>query len=74
MKWRDERHARLAAEADAREKQKKIEADAPKVEFADTLLKSEDCIKIDDLAKVLCDGKITIGPRRLFDLLRGRNI
>ena len=74
VKWRDERHARLAAEADAREKQKKIEADAPKVEFADTLLKSEDCIKIGDLAKVLCDGKINIGPKRLFDLLRGRNI
>lgn len=55
-------------------KDEQLSLQAPKVEFANTLLKSEDCIKVGDMAKVLCDDKINIGPRRLFDLLRGRSI
>lgn len=66
------RHEEMSATIS--EQGEQLALQAPKVEFADTLLKSEDCIKIGDLAKVLCDGKINIGPRRLFDLLRGRSI
>lgn len=58
-----ERTARLAAEA-------KIEADRPKVLFAESLQVSQDSILIGELAKVLKQNGIDIGQNRLFRLLR----
>lgn len=43
---------------------------APKVEFADKLLKSKANILIGDFAKVMCDEGYNIGEGRLFDWLR----
>jgi len=42
----------------------------PKVEFADKLLKSKDCILIRDYAKILFDENINIGEKRLYKWLR----
>lgn len=70
LKWRDERHARLAAEAEAREKQAKIEADAPKVLFADSVAASESTILVGELAKLMKQNGMDMGQNRLFDLLR----
>lgn len=66
VKWRDERHARLAAEEQAREKQKKIEADAPKVLFAAS--RSE--ILVGELAKLLRQNGVPVGQNRLFQRMR----
>lgn len=70
MKWRDERHARLAAEAEAREKQAKIEADAPKVLFADSVAASRSEILVGELAKMMKQNGLAIGQNRLFEILR----
>ena len=43
---------------------------APKVEFADKLLKSKANILIGDFAKVMCDEGYNIGEGRLFEWLR----
>ena len=66
VKWRDERHARLAAEEQAREKQKKIEADAPKVLFADSVAASRSEILVGELAKLLRQNGVPVGLRILF--------
>ena len=70
VKWRDERHARLAAEEQAREKQKKIEADAPKVLFADSVAASRSEILVGELAKLLRQNGVPIGQNRLFQRMR----
>lgn len=70
VKWRDERHARLAAEKQAREKQKKIEADAPKVLFADSVAASRSEILVGELAKLLRQNGVPIGQNRLFQRMR----
>ena len=70
VKWRDERHARLAAEEQAREKQKKIEADAPKVLFADSIAASRSEILVGELAKLLRQNGVPIGQNRLFQRMR----
>jgi anti-repressor protein len=51
-----------------------IEEQKPLVEFADKVTKSCDNILIRDMAKLLCDQKINIGEKRLYKLLRCRNI
>ena len=56
----------------ALEEQAKI--DAPKVQFADTVIKSEDNIKIREMAKLLVNDGVNIGQNRLFKLLREKNI
>lgn len=70
VKWRDERHARLAAEEEARARQQKIEADAPKVLFADSVAASKSEILVGELAKILKQNGIDMGQNRLFERLR----
>lgn len=59
---------RLALENDTLKLQ--VKEQAPKVEFADKLLKSKANIKIGDFAKVLCSDGFNIGEIRLFNWLR----
>lgn len=54
--------------------QQKIKEDAPKVLFADTVIKSSDNILMRDMAKLLCDNDINIGEKRLYKLLRDKGI
>lgn len=48
----------------------KIEADAPKVLFADSLLGSDHSILIGELAKILRQNGVQTGQNRLFDYMR----
>ncbi|MDR2152605.1 MAG: phage regulatory protein/antirepressor Ant [Helicobacteraceae bacterium] len=52
------------------EQKAKIEADKPRVEFANRLLKSEGSLSLRDYAKVLCAKGFSIGEKRLFEKLR----
>lgn len=61
--WKQEQQLRLAAES-------RIEADRPKVIFAEALETSKTSILIGELAKILKQNEISIGQNRLFDLLR----
>lgn len=70
VKWRDERHARLEAEALAQQRQEKIEADAPKVLFADSVAASKSEILVGELAKILKQNGVNMGQNRLFEQLR----
>lgn len=60
---KEERNARIEAQA-------KIEADKPKVLFADALQVSKDSILVADLAKLLRQNGIQTGEIRLFKWLR----
>ena len=60
---RDERAVRTALEG-------KVEQDAPKVLFADSVAASEQSILIGELAKILHQNGVDIGQNRLFDQLR----
>lgn len=62
---KEEREARQAAEA-------KIEADHPKVLFADAVSASKQSILIGELAKLLKQNGVDIGQQRLFEWLRNR--
>ena len=48
----------------------KIERDRPKVLFAETCLKSEDCILVRELAKIIKHDGIDIGEHKLYAWLR----
>lgn len=48
----------------------KIEADRPKVAFADAVSASEDCILIGELAKLICQSGVDMGQNRLFAWMR----
>lgn len=48
----------------------KIETDAPKVLFADSVAASHTSILVSELAKLLRQNGVSIGPNRLFDWLR----
>ena len=50
--------------------QKKIEADKPKVLFADAVTASKSSILVGELAKILKQNGIDIGQNRLFEWLR----
>ncbi|USG63977.1 phage antirepressor KilAC domain-containing protein [Brevibacillus ruminantium] len=50
--------------------EQKIEQDKPKLIFAEALETSEDTILIGDLAKLLKQNGVNIGPNRLFERLR----
>lgn len=74
---KDERQARLEAEqraaslaVDNEAKQRKIEADKPKVTFADAIVGSRSSCLIGQLAKVLTQNGYKIGQNRLFQWLR----
>lgn len=60
---KQEREQRIAAQA-------KIEADKPKVLFADAVCASHTSILVGDLAKILKQNGIDIGQNRLFSYLR----
>ena len=62
-RWIEEAQERLALQA-------KVEADAPKVLFADAVTTSKDSCLIGQLAKVLRQNGYNIGQNRLFDYLR----
>ncbi len=62
-KWKAEQTLRIAAE-------KKIEADKPKVLFADSVTASKSSILIGDLAKILKQNGYETGQKRLFAQLR----
>ena len=67
----------LQALQDAREKnaelEKKLEDAAPKVEFVEKCLKSEDTINVREFAKLMSDDQFLIGQNKLFKVLRGMN-
>ncbi|WP_289141560.1 phage antirepressor KilAC domain-containing protein [uncultured Brevibacillus sp.] len=50
--------------------EQKVEQDKPKVIFAESLQTSEDTILVGDLAKILKQNGVNIGPNRLFERLR----
>lgn len=62
-RWIEEAQERLALQA-------KVEADAPRVLFADAVATSKDSCLIGQLAKVLRQNGYNIGQNRLFDYLR----
>ena len=64
--WADEFEAKQKALA-------QIEQDKPKVEFANAVQASNDCIYIRELAKILQGNGIDIGEKRLYKWLRNNN-
>ena len=64
--YKDERAARRQLET-------KVEADAPKVLFADAVAASTTTVLVRDLAKILRQNGVKIGQNRLFDWLRENN-
>lgn len=70
VKWRDERKARLEAEAQARQHLEKIQQDAPKVLFASSVEASGTGILIGALAKILRQNGVEVGQNRLFERMR----
>lgn len=70
VKWRDERKARLEAEAQARQHLEKIQQDAPKVLFASSVEASSTGILIGALAKLLRQNGVAVGQNRLFERMR----
>jgi anti-repressor protein len=59
-------------ELENKTKEVKLVEQAPKVEFADKLLKSKCDILISDFAKVMADENLAIGSKRLFTYLRDK--
>lgn len=54
------------------EHKQKIEAQKPKVLFAESVETSHQSILIGDLAKLICQNGINIGQNRLFEILRNK--
>ena len=50
--------------------EQRIEDDKPKVQFAEAITESKDCVLVGELAKVLKANGFDCGSRRLFELLR----
>lgn len=61
--YAEEYNARMAAE-------KKLEEQAPKVLFADSVSDSPSCVLIGELAKILKQNGVPVGQNRLFQRLR----
>jgi len=68
IKRKDERIAALQRKSD--EQQIKIDGDAPKVNFANALTSSDDCILVRELAKLIKQNGVSIGGGRLWAWLR----
>lgn len=64
--WADELEAKQKALA-------QIEQDKPKVDFADAVTASKDCIYIRELAKILTQNGLPVGEKKLFKYLRENN-
>lgn len=56
------------------EQRKQLDEQQPRVEFADTVLKSCDNIYMNDMAKLLCHEGLNIGGKQLFSLLRDNGV
>lgn len=57
-------------EIENQQKEKIIEEQKPKVDFADQVSSSDNCIDMKTMAKIICDKGIEIGRNRLFRFLR----
>jgi len=68
---RDERNARIEAQAKVVEAENQIKEDAPKVDFYNTVTESEDLIDMSSVAKLL---DIGIGRNKLFEFLRHKKV
>lgn len=65
----------LKAEQDKNQKlNAQLEAQKPKVAFAEMALKSKDNVLIRQMAKLLCDNGVKIGEKRLYALLREKKV
>lgn len=65
----------LKAEQDKNQKlNAQLEAQKPKVAFANMAVKSKDNVLIRQMAKLLCDNGMNIGEKRLFALLREKKV
>lgn len=67
---KEERIKRLNAEAESEAQKQKIEADAPKVLFAEAVAESPSACLVSELAKILTQNGYQIGQNRLFKKLR----
>lgn len=66
-RWAEEYEEKLALE-------QKIEKDKPLVEFAEHIQTSEDCISMNNMAKLASKNGVKIGRNRLFSLLREQKV
>ncbi len=66
-RWAEEYEEKQALE-------QKIERDKPLVEFAEHIQTSEDCISMNDMAKLASKNGVKIGRNRLFAFLRDKKI
>lgn len=66
-RWIEERKEYIALE-------QKIEKDKPLVEFAEHIQTSDDCISMNDMAKLASKNGIKIGRNRLFAFLRNQKV
>lgn len=66
-RWAEEYEEKLAL-------MEKIEEDKPKVQFAEAVLKSEDNIKVGDMARILSNNHLKIGRNKMFEYLRNNKI
>lgn len=64
--WADELEAKQKALA-------QIEQDKPKVDFANAVTASKDCIYIRELAKILTQNGLPVGEKKLYKYLRENN-
>ena len=56
------------------QQQEQLDTQKPQVEFAETVQKSCDNILMRDMAKLLCHEQVEIGEKRMFKLLREKEI
>lgn len=68
--YRDERQARLKAEAENAQQKQLIAEYQPKAVFADSVAASSDTILVRELAKIICQNGVKIGQNRLFRWMR----
>lgn len=66
----EEVNKREALEAESQRKSEQLDAQAPKVAFADAMLASKTCCLIGELAKILTQNGYETGQKRLFKWLR----
>lgn len=67
---KEERAARIAAEEKTVALEEKVEADAPKVQFANSVTASKQSILVGELAKLLRQNGASFGQNRLFEKMR----
>lgn len=70
QKWIEKEQERQRLESDNASKQKLIEEQKPKVDFANAITASKGAIPINDFAKIIAQNGIEIGVNRLYKYLR----